>query len=48
MASEYTQEQVNLVKTISRKKNLYDIMGVPTEFTESQLKKSYKKVKKFL
>ena len=44
MSTEYTQEQVQAVKVMMRKKSLYDVMGVSKDFTTSQLKKSYRKV----
>ena len=44
MASEYTQEQFEGVKNILRKSDLYDILGVPKNFNESQLRKAYRKV----
>lgn len=44
MAAEYTQEQVNIVRRITSKENLYQILGVQENCSDSQLKKAYRKV----
>ena len=42
--ANYTQEQVESVKRIRKCKNYYEMLGVSKDFTESELKKSYRKL----
>lgn len=42
--ANYTQEQVEAVKRIRKCKNYYEMLGVGKDFSESELKKSYRKL----
>ena len=42
--TSYTQEQVEAVKKIRRCKNYYEMLGVSKDCSESELKKSYRKL----
>ena len=42
--ANYTQEQVESVKRIRKCKNYYEMLGVSKDFSESELKKSYRKL----
>lgn len=42
--ANYTQEQVEAVKRIRKCKNYYEMLGVSKDFSESELKKSYRKL----
>merc|ERR1719210_783476 len=42
--ANYTQEQVEAVKKIRRCKNYYEMLGVSKDCSESELKKSYRKL----
>uniref|UniRef100_A0A1B0GQK4 Uncharacterized protein n=1 Tax=Phlebotomus papatasi TaxID=29031 RepID=A0A1B0GQK4_PHLPP len=41
---KYTQEQVNLVTRIKKAKNFYEMLGVTKDSTDSEIRKSYKKL----
>ncbi|XP_037950409.1 dnaJ homolog subfamily B member 12 [Teleopsis dalmanni] len=41
---DYTTEQLEAVRKIKRCKNFYDVLGITKEATDSEIKKSYKKL----
>ena len=41
---DYTKDQLEIVKKIKRCKNYYQVLGVTKESTDSEIKKSYKKL----